>query len=297
MNMLLSMLVLVMFSPAAFAKPVYLSGDAWVEANPGNGVVQFVWKFADSKDMWANNQVMFCADPLRENCDPNIPFAGKEVDGNQLKYDIPQEVIAGGQSAFNLANDADWLDALWLGLPDCQHVHPGKNVVFYRSVADPNIPKSGGMHILYVGPGAPFVPQANDPRLYTCGTYAVPVGQNKVATTSADSKTSSSKKTSMNDDCCNEVLSSVGKPDATDLPDEKTVQQKTRKTLSHTKKISHAVGESKSGRSLHDKVGEFKYNKSTLAGTLEEIHKDVKDLKDKSNGGTPKPCAECHTNK
>jgi hypothetical protein len=126
--------------------------------------------------MWANNQVQFCPDPLRPNCDPNVPFAAKEVNENVYEYDVPKELISYGQSALNLANDDDWLDALWLGLPDCQRLHLGKDLVLYKSMADPNIPKSGGMHILYVGLGAPFVPAADDPNLYSCGAKPVAKG-------------------------------------------------------------------------------------------------------------------------
>lgn len=166
---LLLVLLAIFAAGSALAKTVYLAGESWVEVGTSGDVIQFYWKFTDSGDMKLNNQVQFCPDPLRENCDPNVPFAANKTDGNTHRFDIPKEVIAGGQSAFNLANDDDWFDALWLGLPDCQQVHLGKDLVFYRSVADPNIPKSGGMHILYVGPGAPFVPNPADPNLYTCG--------------------------------------------------------------------------------------------------------------------------------
>ena len=175
-TMLLVVCMLAIFSAgAAFAKTVYLAGEAWIEVDSTREPIEFIWKFSDQKDMWANNHVAFCPDLLRENCDPNVPFSGEKLSADTYGFKIPKEVIAGGQSAFNLANDDDWLDALWLGLPDCQRLHLGKDLVFYKSIADPNIPKSGGMHILYVGPGAPFVPNPNDPRLYTCGSVSAPM--------------------------------------------------------------------------------------------------------------------------
>lgn len=175
--------MLLMVASVAFAKSVYLAGEAWVDADLVGNAVQFTWKFADHGDMWANNQVQFCPDPLREGCDPNVPFAAANAGGNVYQYSIPMEVIAGGQSALNLANDSNWFDALWLGLPDCQRLHLGPHLIYYRSIVDPSIPKSGGMHILYVGPGAPFIPQPGDPRIYNCGkpvkSVAVPSAPQK----------------------------------------------------------------------------------------------------------------------
>lgn len=182
MVMLMSLVLLLGFVSVAMATSVWLEKEAWVFADPtvsGNKLqyVRFSWTYADPNDMWANNQVQFCPDPLREGCDPNVPFAAEipktEVyKGNIFQYDIPGEVIEAGQSALNLANDSDWFNALWLGLPDCQKLHLGPHLIYYRSMPDPSISKSGGWHILYVGPGAPFIPQAGDPRIYNCAEPA-----------------------------------------------------------------------------------------------------------------------------
>lgn len=166
--MIMMLAVMLLAVSAAFANPViYLAGDAWVEVNPVKDAVQFIWKFSDSGDMWPDNQVMYCPDPLRGGCDQNVPFA-PVVSGKNYQFNVPMMVIAGGQSGFSLAKDGNWSDNLWLGLPDCRKLHLGKNLIYYNSTFDPGIPNSGGMHILYIGPGAPFVPKADDPRRYNC---------------------------------------------------------------------------------------------------------------------------------
>lgn len=317
--LIITMAMVIIAASAAFAKPVYLAGEAWVDADPASNAVQFTWKFADHGDMWANNQVQFCPDPLREGCDPNVPFAAANAGGNVYQYSIPMEVIAGGQSALNLANDSNWLDALWLGLPDCSKLHLGKNLIYYRSILDPGIPKSGGMHILYIGPGAPFVPQAGDPRIYQCKVSPTTAITPTISVAEKPKKAVPQKKfkkradgTICEEPCIQETLQntreiksdvkevkeSVGTPDKTDAADEKTVQQKARKTLKKVKHIKAQVGTSKSGRSLHDKVGEFKRKNGTVAGSLEEIHKDMKEIKSALKiPATPedkKICLECH---
>lgn len=171
--MIMMLAVMLLAVSAAFANPViYLAGDAWVEVNPVKDAVQFIWKFSDSGDMWPDNQVMYCPDPLRGGCDQNIPFA-PVVSGKNYQFNVPMMVIAGGQSGFSLAKDGNWSDNLWLGLPDCSKLHLGRNLIYYNSTPDSNIPNSGGMHILYVGPGAPFVPKADDPRIYNCAAEPV----------------------------------------------------------------------------------------------------------------------------
>jgi hypothetical protein len=161
-------LVIMLTASSAIANPViYLAGDTWVEANPVKDAVQFMWRFSDKGDMWPDNQVMYCPDPLRGGCDHNVPFA-PVVSEKRYQFTVPMMVISGGQSGFSLAKDGNWSDNTWLGLPDCSKLHLERNLIYYNSTPDPNIPNSGGMHILYIGPGAPFVPKADDPRIYNC---------------------------------------------------------------------------------------------------------------------------------
>jgi hypothetical protein len=170
-----TLMIVMGIAMTSFATPVWLVHKARVDAEPatnGSDYVTFTWTYEDPQDMWQTNQVQFCPDPLRDGCDNNAPFTMVKISDKVLQINIPMEVIKAGQSAENLANDSNWLDALWLGLPDCGNLTLGKNLVYYKSVANPDIVKSGGMHILYVGPGAPFIPQAGDSRAYTCGANA-----------------------------------------------------------------------------------------------------------------------------
>ena len=92
------------------------------------------------------------------------------------------------------------------------------------------------------------------------------------------------------------TLDSVGVADATDEADEKTLQQKARKGLKIKKEIHKAVGTSKSGRSLHDKLGESKRPNGQLIPVIEEMHQDIKDIKAHMNIPADKlnNCAKCH---
>lgn len=176
-SLFLLIVLSLLFTATSIAKPVHLTGEAWVDADPiiSNRVLQSVkvtWRFAEIRDMWADNYIAYCADPLREGCDENAPFSVEKKEGNIFTYDIPGEVILRNQSAFNLAHDTDWFNASWLFLPDCKRLHLGRNLIYYKSNPDPTIAKSGGMHLLYVGPGAPFIPQQGDPNLYVCDAVA-----------------------------------------------------------------------------------------------------------------------------
>lgn len=157
----------------AMAKPVQLTGPAQADADQvtegEKQFVKFTWCFTNNIDAekW-DNHVAYCPDELRPGCDSNVPFKMKKVSETSREVLVPMEVIAGGQSAFNLANDKDWFNAEWLFLPDCRRFRPGRNLTYYMSKPDPEIKKSGGMHVLYVGPGAPFIPSADDERLYQC---------------------------------------------------------------------------------------------------------------------------------
>ncbi|NTW27514.1 MAG: hypothetical protein HGA36_04275 [Candidatus Moranbacteria bacterium] len=92
------------------------------------------------------------------------------------------------------------------------------------------------------------------------------------------------------------TLDSVGVADKTDEADEKTLQQKARKGLKLKKEIHKAVGTSKSGRSLHDKLGESKRPNGQLIPVVEEMHNDIKDIKAHLNIPANKlnKCANCH---
>lgn len=276
---IISVVVFLLATAAvAFAKPVYLAGEAWVDAEKVGDVLRVNWKYSDPKDMWQTDQIQFCADPLRADCEPNVPFRGTRTSDKTQYFDIPMEVISGGQSAFNLASDGDWFNALWLGIPS-KNLHVGKNLMYYRSQPDPNIPKSGGMHLLYVGSGAPFVPGENDTKAYkqTDGN----VGVSAAAASGSKKKKASGKK----DDCtdCEKkiiqkvddvkkdttaIRESVGEVDKTEPAEIQTIQAKSRK-------IMKALGEGKpdkAGKQLtaHEKLGEPEKPGDTVFRVAEE---------------------------
>lgn len=280
----------LLFTTTSIAKPVHLTGEIWVDMDPiisSGGQLQSVrvtCKYANTIDMWADNYIAYCADPLREGCDNNIPFsAEKAVDniykGNVYIFEIPGEVITGGQSAFNFAHDTDWFDADWMWLPDCKRIHLGPHVIYYKSNPDPNIAKSGGMHLLYIGPGAPFIPTADDSRNYQCynsvsappqaiqapaqvSPAPAPVVQQTtpahapaVTTSVAVAKSSPSSvsvKRPRTEKCnpCEEAIkadtkairNSVGDADPAEPADEQTLQGKGKKDLEISKKIETSVG-------------------------------------------------------
>jgi hypothetical protein len=313
-----TLLFLLGVTSMSYSKPIWLEKRAKVSAKPethnGRQVVTFTWRYGCDKDMIYNYQVHFCPDPLRDGCDDNIPISIEKCGDGTVKVHVPMEIISGGQSAFNLANDNSWLNTLWLGLPDCNLELEGDNLIFYKSIADPDIPRSGGMHILYVGPGAPFIPQAGDSRLYTCGVNAPVISAVVEAPIKKSSVAAKKYRTRADGSICEEpcideivqntrsikadtteIKESVGKADETDAADEKTLHQKARKTLKIVKKVDKSVGTSKSGRSLHDKIGEFRKPGGTTAGILEEIHKDVKDIKGSMKiPENQQPCNGCH---
>jgi len=182
-----------MIATTANAQAVYMVGDVYVKsALINNGqAVRFTWTFDDVGDMWMNDQIMFYADPIRDQWpgfekfvpgERRSPFQMEKEGVNTLHADIPMEVITEwGQSGFNLAGSNGWLaNVPWLGLPDCSKVHLDEAMIFYRSVADKSIPNSGGMHVLYIGSGAPFVPKADDPMIYRCSA-GVPIQSTPVA--------------------------------------------------------------------------------------------------------------------
>ncbi|HBR71344.1 MAG TPA: hypothetical protein DEA27_00860, partial [Candidatus Moranbacteria bacterium] len=265
----MAVVFLLAATAGAFAKPVYLAGEAWVDAEKVGNALRVSWKYSDPKDMWQTDQVQFCPDPLRADCEPNIPFKGTKTGDKTQHFDIPLEVISGGQSAFNLASDSDWFNALWLGIPS-KNLHIGKNLMYYRSQPDPNIPKSGGMHLLYIGSGAPFVPGVNDKK-----AYKQTDGADGISTAAAPAPAPSKKKVAKNKkskasdctDCEKKILveveevkkdtvairESVGEVDKTEPVEIQTIQAKGRK-------IIKALGEGKpdkGGKQLtaHEKIG------------------------------------------
>lgn len=160
-RLLLMAMMLLGFATSAMAKPVYLAADAQVDATPvnvgGKEYLRYSIRTCDSGDLWMSNVVNFCADKLREGCDENLPSGYTSTDGNTRTWDVPMEVIKRGQSGMNFAHDGDWFNTLWLGLPDSK-VKVGPNLVCARSIKDENIAHSGGVYLLYVGPGAKYVP-------------------------------------------------------------------------------------------------------------------------------------------
>ncbi len=324
----MSCLLLVMFflalATVAVTKAVYLVGGTQVDAEYMGKYVRFTWKFSDTGDMWANNQVMYYPDPIRDQKpgfedfvpdEGNVPFPAKKTGTDILYYDIPTELIQWGQSALNLADNVDWFNGLWLGLPDCGKLHVGKNLVLYRSVARGDIPHSGGMHLLYVGPGAPFVPKANDPMLYQCGgnvaqatappvvtsRYVSPaptVAPAPVVAQVVKSAPAPVKKKTVADAGCTtcekeiitkvdavkvdtgEIRESVGDVDKTEPVEEQTIQKKTRIILAKTKKIDKAVGEGKTDHSLHQKIGEPSKPDGSVVAEVEQTNKMLGQPKD-----------------
>ncbi len=166
------------FATLAIAKPVYLVNSAKISANPvtvgDKQFVRYTITYTDAKDMWQSDSVNFCADALREGCNENLPLAFVKSEGLTRTWDTPMDVIQGGQSGVNFAKDEDWFNTLWLGLPD-RKLEVGSNLVCARSVVDPEIPHSGGVYLLYTGPGAPYVPSATEtgndgrPVIFPCG--------------------------------------------------------------------------------------------------------------------------------
>lgn len=265
-SLLLAVCFLVL-TTVANAATIRLAHRAGAKAAPmavnGNQVVRYNLHFTDPKDMWESDQVQFCPDEKREECDGNIPFPITKTSDRTGYIDIPMEVIMGGQSASNLAGSSDWLNANWLFLPDCNLDLEG-NLIFYRSQPNPNIPKSGGMHLLYVGPGAPFIPKDDDPQIYRCGgnvaqatvstvvtsRYVAPVpavAPAPVVTQTVKSTSTSVKKTAA-DDCttCEKKIiakvdevkedtvatrGSVGDVDKTEPVETRTIQAGKRKIL------------------------------------------------------------------
>lgn len=337
-KMLMAILLVAFAASAAMATPVWLGNKAGVKAEPimaSDGVhiqyIRYIFTHVDHKDTWHKEFVAYCADPLRAGCDANIPMRYNSKDGGTMIWDVPFEIIAGGQSAVNWAKEETWLNTFWLGLPDCQNLTVGKNLIYYNSNKDEGIPGSGGMHLLYIGPGAPFIPQPGDPNLFTCASYEAKSISTapavSVIQTPSPKKWRSQKKFRKlsngifcEEPCIKETLQntreikedvkeiktdvkdvkeSVGPIDKTEPVDEQTLQQKTRKNLKLTKEVHKAVGTSKSGRSLHDKTGDFKRKNGTIAGSLEEIHRDVKEIKGALKiPETPqdkKVCLKCHT--
>jgi len=297
--LILCLILLLGFASVAMAAPVWLAGKGTVDAEPIGNAVRYTFTHADAKDTWHAEQVAFCPDPLREGCDGNIPFHFIKKDGNTMTWDIPMEVVKGGQSATNWANDEQWLNALWLGLPDCQNLTVGKNLIYYKSIVDPGIPKSGGMHLLYVGPGAPFVPQSGDPRIYTCGsTQRSSVVSTPASAVTMVAKPKQRKRTDgsiCTEPCIEEIKQntreikadvkdikeSVGPIDKTEPADEQTVQQKTRKTLSTVKSIDR-------------KIGESKRKGGTVHGTLDRVHQRVEDIATHLKVSDATACITCH---
>ncbi|MFA6160292.1 MAG: hypothetical protein WC678_04390 [Parcubacteria group bacterium] len=312
-SLFLLIILSLFFATTSAAKPVHLTGEIWVDMDPiisSGGQLQSVrvtCKYANTIDMWADNYIAYCADPLREGCDNNIPFSAEKAGGNIYKgnvyiFEIPGEVITGGQSAFNFAHDTNWFDADWMWLPDCKRIHLGPHVIYYKSNPDPNIAKSGGMHLLYVGPGAPFIPTADDSRNYQCYNsvsappqaiqapaqispapapviqQATPAPAPAVTTSVAVAKTPVVKRPAR-EKCnpCEEAIKantdatrkSVGDIDPAEPYEEQTLQSKARIT-------KEAVGKGKpdnEGKSLsaHEKLGEPSKKEETVFGLLKKI--------------------------
>lgn len=349
---MLAIAALMLASTSAHAKPVWLAKGAAVNAEPvivdNQEFVRYSVHYQCAEDMWQNDVTNFCADKLREGCDRNLPIKFTGTEGLTRTWDVPMEVVRAGQSGMNFTKDENWFDTLWLGLPD-RNLQVGSNLVCARSVMDPSIAKSGGTYLLYVGPGAPYVPSANElgidgrPVIFTCpgnvpAAREVPVvreAPRKVAPPKEYPRKTVKRRGPCPDGkgiciqpCIVEIregvqylvksvgmwtpeepieertlqqkaritLDSLGKPDKTDEPDEKTVQQKTRKTLKHVKRIDKNVGQGKTGRSLHDKLGESKRKNGQLMPQVEEMHKDIKDIKAHLNIPAAKlnVCTNCH---
>lgn len=345
---MLAIAALMLASTSAHAKPVWLAKGASVDAQPvivdNNEFVRYTVRYQCAEDMWQDDVVNFCADKLREGCDRNLPIKFARTEGLTRTWDVPMEVVRNGQSGINFAKDENWFNTLWLGLPD-GNLRVGSNLVCARSIADAGIPHSGGTYLLYVGPGAPYVPSANTlgidgrPVTFACSGNVPVVREVPVVKVAPPKKDYPRKTVKRKGPCpdgkgiCSQpciveiregveylvksvgmwtpdepveertlqqkariTLDSLGKPDKTDEPDEKSVQQKTRKTLKHVKRIDKNVGEGKTGRSLHDKLGESKRKNGQLIPLTEEMHKDIKDIK--AHLGIPAAklnvCTNCH---
>lgn len=179
LRLLVLCFVAIALSTSAMAYTERLTSPARVDADlvdvNGKKYIRFTFTHTSAADTWHDTLVSFCPDPLREGCDNNIPFSITKMEcTTTMIWDIPLEVIAGGQSAMNWACDEDWFNTKWLLLADCRNLTVGRNLIYYKSFPDPMIPKSGGMHLLYVGSGAPFVPAPDDPRWFRCGEYCAP---------------------------------------------------------------------------------------------------------------------------
>lgn len=183
---LLLVCMLAIFSAGmVFAKPIYLVGKASVDASDpmdvnGTKIVRYTFRYTDAKDMWHDEQVMFCADAKRDGCDFNVPIGSVKTEGLVRTWDIPLELIQWNQSGTNWAKSEDLLNTSWLGIPDCRNLTVGKNLIIARSLKDANIEGSGGHYLLYVGPGAPYIPTADEVLsdektkvIYTCGAKPV----------------------------------------------------------------------------------------------------------------------------
>jgi len=165
LKLLLLLVLCGLSATVAIAKPIYLANEGWVEASDpmvvnGKKVVRYTIRYAEAGDMWHPIQVMFCADARRDGCDSNAFFNAVSTEGLVRTWDVPFEVIQWGQSGTNWGNED--VDPLMLGIPDCRNLHVGKNLRIARSLPDPDIKKSGGHYLLYVGPGAPYVPGPDD---------------------------------------------------------------------------------------------------------------------------------------
>jgi hypothetical protein len=296
LRLLVLCFVAIALSTSAMAYTERLTSPARVDADlvdvNGKKYIRFTFTHTSAADTWHDTLVSFCPDPLREGCDNNIPFSITKMEcTTTMIWDIPLEVIAGGQSAVNWACDEDWFNTKWLFLPDCRNLTVGRNLIYYKSLPDPMIPKSGGMHLLYVGPGAPFVPASDDPRWFRCGGYCapsappiviapvVPAPVPPVVKPAEPCKKPASPKSICDEPCIQQISEdtsatreSVGVIDKTEPADEQKLQQKARKTLAISKRVETNTSTIiDQNNQTNDKLGTPKGEGQTLFSELDDV--------------------------
>ena len=249
-----------------------------------NGLVTV--KVAGETEGWY--LVQYCQDNLRAGCGNKLAIQPSSVNASSMTFQLDMGGVRDGQVAFNFRRNCD---KRWLAIPDCR-VKTGASMAMGMSYFTKEIEESGGAHFVYTGSGIqPWSPIDASKWCDESVRREVPrpivVAAPQLAPRPALKFKKLPNGTLCQEPCIQEIVQntreikeSVGTPDPSDPPDERTLQQKARKNLQET-------------REVHKKIGTSKRKGGTVHGTLDKIHQDVADIKRHFNIQDGQ-CSQCH---